>query len=94
MPTNVTYGSCVEFTVAFFDAFQNLTVPTSGNLQIAYTSVNGSTVNVLIGLVPSGSFFTAIWDTTPAAYGLVNCSAFAPGAANNPAFTTQLRIIN
>jgi hypothetical protein len=94
MPTNVSQGSSVEFTVVFFDSSGNTTVPSSGNLTIVYTSVAGSTASTTIGLVQSGSYWIGNWDSTNAALGFANWSVTAPGLANNPAESGQLRIIS
>jgi hypothetical protein len=95
MPFNITQGSCVEFTVTFFDAASNVTVPTSGTLSVIYTNVAGSTASSSIALVGSGSFFIGYWGVSSnAALGFANWSVTAPGLANNPAANGQLRIIS
>jgi hypothetical protein len=94
MPINVTQGSCVEFTVVFFDSSGNTTVPSSGSLSIVYTDyTSGSTASSSISLVQSGSFFIGSWSSSAAALGFANWSVTAPGLANNPAESGQLRII-
>lgn len=94
MPTNITQGSTVEFTVEFLDASGNLTVPTSGTLTVIYTALAGSTASSSIGLVQSGSFFTGTWPSGNAALGFANWSVSAPGLAVNPAQSGVLRIID
>jgi hypothetical protein len=93
MPINVTQGSCIEFTVCFFDAAGNVTVAPSGNISVVYTNIAGSTASSSIALVQIGSFFTGPWDSSSAALGFANYSATAPGAVNVPAVSGQLRII-
>ena len=93
MPVNVTLGSCVQFSVVFFDAVGNISVPSSGSLGLAYTSVSGSTASTAIDLLPRGSFFVTSWDTSVATFGTVNVSANAPGEVTSPAARLQLRLI-
>jgi hypothetical protein len=93
MPVNVTQGSCVEFTVTFFDANGIVTIPTSAQIALAYTSLAGSTASATLGLTPIGSFWTASWDTSVAALGFVNYSTTAPGAVTTPAAYGQIRLI-
>ena len=94
MPTNITQGSSIQFTVCFFDAGSLVTVPPVATLNIVYTSVAGSTTSTSIALVPNGEFFVGFWDSSVAALGFVNYNSVAPGAANNPASRGQLRVIS
>lgn len=83
MPVNVTQGSTVEFTVEFFDSNQILTVPTSATMTVTYppSSNNIAIATAVIGMTPSGSFFTATWGSGVAALGLSSYSVSAPGQA-------------
>lgn len=94
MPYNIQQGDTVEFTVEFLDNSGNLTVPTSGTLNIVYTDLAGSTASSSIGMTPSGSFFTAQWASGVAALGWVDWSVTAPGSAVTPANSGRLRIID
>jgi hypothetical protein len=94
MPINVTTGSTVQFTVEFFDSTNALTVPSSATLTVTYPLSSNSIVTTIatIGMLPSGSFFTATWGTGVAALGITNYSISAPGQASPT--TGSLRLIS
>lgn len=94
MPINITQGDTVEFTAEFLDSSGNITIPTSATLSIVYTNTSGSTASSSLGMAPSGSFFTVSWGSAVAGLGFANWSVSAPGLANNPAASGQLRIID
>lgn len=93
MPFNVHQGDTVEITVTFFasSAPSVVTVPTSATLTVTYplSSASLTTTSCSIGMTLSGSFFTANWSSSVAAYGLTTLSA-AP--ASGTAVTDTLRV--
>ena len=97
MPTNVTTGSTVGFTVVFFSPATGtsvITVPTSATLTVTYPPSSNSitTVSCIVGMTASGNLFTATWGTGVAALGLSSYSISAPGQTT--ATTGTLRIIS
>lgn len=92
MPINATLGSTIEFTVEFFDSANVLTVPSSATLTVSYPPSSNSivTATVVIGMTPSGSFFTALWGSGVAALGLSSYSVAAPGQATPTTGTLRL----
>jgi hypothetical protein len=93
MPFNVKQGDAVEITVTFFasSASQVVTTPTSATLTITYPTLANPlvTATATVDMSLSGSFFTATWGSSVAAYGLTTLSA-AP--ASGAAVTDTLRV--
>ena len=93
MPFNVTSGSTVVFTVVFFDANGDVTVPTSATITVTYplSSDPLTTTSCSIGMTSVGEFFTATWGSGVAALGKSSATASAPGITS--ADPQTLRII-
>lgn len=93
MPFNVKQGDTVAITATFFasSAPQVVTVPSSATLTITYplSSASLTTTTAMVAMTLSGSFFTANWASSVAAYGLTTLSA-AP--ATGTAVTDTLRV--
>lgn len=97
MPINVVAGSTVGFTVAFFSTASGsavTVVPSSATITITYplSSNSNTTTSTIIGMVLSGSYFTATWGSAVAGLGITSYSVSAPGQAT--ATTGSLRIIS
>ena len=97
MPINVVSGSTVGFTVAFFSTASGAAVtvvPSSATLTLTYPPSSNSiaSVTTTIGMVLSGSYFTATWGSAVAALGMTSYSVSAPGQASPT--TGLLRIIS
>jgi hypothetical protein len=94
MPFNVASGSTVVFTVVFFDANGNVTVPSSATITVTYplSSSPLTLASCAIDLVQTGDFFTATWGSGVAALGKSSATASAPGIAS--ADPQTLRIIS
>jgi hypothetical protein len=94
MPFNVTSGSTVVFTVVFFDANGEITVPTSATITVTYPLSSNplTTTSCAIDMTAVGDFFTATWGSGVAALGKSSATASAPGITS--ADPQTLRIIS
>jgi hypothetical protein len=93
MPFNVKSGDTVEITATFFasSAPQVVTVPSSATLTVTYPTLANplTTASCAIGMSLSGSFFTANWASSVAAYGLATISA-APATGTSVSDTLRV----
>ena len=91
MPFNVSRGATVGFSIEFFDASGNQTLPSSGSLSIDYPALTGGRATQAVTLT-RGLVFTGTWDSTISDLGLATVSVSGAGQATPS--TTTLRVIH
>lgn len=91
-PVPITYGKSAFVTAEFFDVNGNTTVPLGATLTVVYTNTSNSSQTDVTTMDATGSFFTATWSSTSAAYGLADWSVSATGGST-AAQNGQFRII-
>lgn len=92
-PINIQQGNSATFTVEFMSSLNELTVPSSAYITIAYVDLSAASISESFDLSEENSFFTGTWSSTSAALGLATWSVYA---ANSSVAQRQgqLRIIN
>jgi hypothetical protein len=81
-PINIVQGNSAQFMVEFLDMYGNLTVPSSGTIYISYTNTSNTSQTDTVALSVVNSFFTGIWSSTSASYGIATWSAYAAGSTS------------
>lgn len=89
---NITQGNSAQFTVEFLDSSGNITIPSSGNVSVTYTSTSGNSSTYIVGLTQSGQFFTGTWSSTGALVGFATW--IATTATNSNAANGTIRVID
>lgn len=90
-PTNIVQGNSARFVVSFLSDGA-ITVPSSGNLTIAYTNTSSAAQSDTIDLTQVGDFFTGTWSSTSAALGIATWTLTSAGSTSTQQ-TGYIRII-
>src|SRR5688572_21869212 len=90
-PVNIVQGNSAKFVIEFLDDGE-LTVPSSGNLTVAYTTTSGSSQTDTVSLTLVNSFFTGTWSSTSAALGIATWNLTAAGSTSTQQ-TGTIRVI-
>ena len=91
--TNKTQGNSAEFVAEFFDSNSNITVPSGATLSVTYTNINNSSQTDNVTMAAINSFFTGVWSSTSASYGLADWSITAAGNSSASQIG-QIRVID
>jgi hypothetical protein len=78
-PFNITGGNSAEVVAEFFDSNGNLSIPAGATLVVSYTNINNAPQTDTTTMSLVNSFYTAVWSSTSASYGLANASIIAAG---------------
>lgn len=80
-PVNIVQGDTAKFVIQFRSSGE-LTVPSSGNLTVAYTNTSGASQTDTVSLTQVGSHFTGTWPSTSAALGLATWTLTSAGSTS------------
>lgn len=90
-PVNVSQGNSAKFVIEFLSS-GILSVPSSGNLTVAYTNTANSSQTDTVTLTVNNSFFTGTWSSTSATLGIATWTLTAAGSTSTQQ-TGLIRVI-
>jgi hypothetical protein len=90
-PVNITQNNSAQFAIEFLSN-NSLTVPSSGNLTVAYTNTSNVMQTDTVALALNNSFYQGIWSSTSAVLGLATWVLTAAGSTSVQQ-TGQIRVI-
>ncbi len=92
-PVNITRPNSAFFTAEFYDSNGNTTVPAGASIAITYINTSNASQTDTVTLAQTGSFFTGLWSSSLAKFGIARWSVTATGNSS-ASQTGEIRVLD